>query len=56
MYAGPLCLIGFALFSTSLYRACTGARLFETREDWTCVALGAAMVGDTLTMIMRGVG
>ena len=56
MYAGPLCLIGFALFSSSLYRACTGARLFETREDWSCVALGAAMVGAAVAMIVRGVG
>lgn len=54
--AGPLFFIGLALFSTGLYRACTGARLFAVGEDWLHVALGAAMVGAGVVMIMRGVG
>lgn len=54
--AGPLCIIGLALFFTGVYRACTGARLFDVREDWFHVALGAAMAGAALAMIARGVG
>lgn len=54
--AGPLCAIGFALLSTGLYRACTGARLFAVGEDWLHVALGAAMAGAGWAMIAKGVG
>ena len=56
MYAGPLFAIGLALFFAGLYRACTGARLFEIRGDGCHVALGAAMCAAALAMIAKGLG
>jgi hypothetical protein len=52
--AGPLIAVGFALFFSGLYRAVTGARLFETREDWVCAALGAVMVAVGAALMAKG--
>jgi uncharacterized membrane protein HdeD (DUF308 family) len=52
--SGPLFAIGLALFFTGLYRAMTGARLFETRGDWACVVLGACMCAAAYTMFEVG--
>jgi hypothetical protein len=56
MYAGPLFAVGLALFSTGIYRACTGARLFDTRENWSHVALGTVMCAAAMAMIAKDVG
>jgi hypothetical protein len=54
-FSGPLFAIGLALVFGSLYRALTGERLFETREDWTRVTLGVAMMAGALALWSRGV-
>jgi len=53
--AGPLFVVGQALFFAGLYRALTGARLFDTHEDWALVALGAAMMGGAYELWSHGV-
>lgn len=53
--SGPLFVVGLALFFAGLYRAVTGARLFETHEDWACVALGSGMMGAAWALWERGV-
>lgn len=54
--AGPLFAVGLALFTTGIYRACTGMRLFDIREDCCHAALGAAMCAAAAAMIVWGVG
>ncbi len=53
--AGPLMALGLAMFFGGLWRAETGARLFETRGDWACAALGAATIAAALAMMHRGI-
>lgn len=54
MIAGPLFVIGLALFFSGAYRACTGVRLFEIREDAALACLGAAMMGGAWALWARG--
>jgi uncharacterized membrane protein HdeD (DUF308 family) len=51
----PLAAVGLALMFSGLYRATTGARLFETGEDWALVAFGAATAVLGLTLAAKGV-
>ena len=52
--AGPLFAVGVALVFSGLYRACTGARLFATGEDWASAALGVVMVAAGVVMAAMG--
>lgn len=52
--SGLLLAVGLAMFFGGLVRACTGARLFVTREDCALLALGGAMVGAALALISKG--
>lgn len=40
IFLGTMFAVGVAFFFAGLYRACTGANLFDTKEDWFCVLIG----------------
>jgi hypothetical protein len=52
-YAGPLAFVGVVFAYFGLFRACTGAGRFDTREDVALVALGAAMIAGGCVMWWR---
>lgn len=52
--SGPLFAVGLACFFSGLYRASTGARLFENGGNWVLVVLGVAMSGAGFELWFKG--